>query len=395
MPILPSGGGYPGIIGEAELIASAVASVAADKAASTADAADADAARVAAQSDAAAVAAAKAAAVPDSADVAAAKAQAQSDAQTIADLVPGATADAEAVATAKEDAIVATLAIEEMRAGLSINATETQHGVVRLATEVEASTGTDTAKAVTPAGVKASILANATAPVAATISTAGVVVLAGGPDETNNPGSTKVLTAGHFNAAGVTLLDAVGGMMFANEFYANVIVGRDSGLFINRNADGWRMQIGTGTPADTVADAYGVGSSNGVWRVGQNMGGESLRLTDGTFSTILRTTPWYGDAMSFGFEFLEGAAQTGSLSVGMGGYVNLTGSSGASLTTPGGGQVFCSMEGVMIDGIGLGFFGASRVAKQTGTPANATDLASAIALVNNLKAKLIAYGLIA
>ena len=230
---------------------------------------------------------------------------------------------------------------------------------------------------------------------AATTTTAGVVLLAEGPDETTNPGSTKILTAGDFNTAGVELLDSVGGMLFANEFYANSIRGQSPGFSINRSVYDWRMQIGTDTPADTVADAYGVGTSNGAWRVGQNMGGESLRLTDGTFSTILRTTPWYGDAMSFGFEFLEGAAQTGSLSVGMGGYVNLTGSSGASLTTPGGGQVFCSMEGVMIDGIGLGFFGASRVAKQTGTPANATDLASAIALVNNLKAKLIAYGLIA
>jgi hypothetical protein len=34
-------------------------------------------------------------------------------------------------------------------------------------------------------------------------------------------------------------------------------------------------------------------------------------------------------------------------------------------------------------------------AQQTGTAADATDLASAIALVNDLKAKLIAHGLIA
>jgi hypothetical protein len=38
----------------------------------------------------------------------------------------------------------------------------------------------------------------------------------------------------------------------------------------------------------------------------------------------------------------------------------------------------------------------SRVltSRQTGTPANATDLASAIALVNDLKAKLVQHGLI-
>jgi hypothetical protein len=43
----------------------------------------------------------------------------------------------------------------------------------------------------------------------------------------------------------------------------------------------------------------------------------------------------------------------------------------------------------------LGFYGKAPIAKQTGTPANATDLASAIALVNALRTKIIALGLIA
>ncbi len=43
----------------------------------------------------------------------------------------------------------------------------------------------------------------------------------------------------------------------------------------------------------------------------------------------------------------------------------------------------------------VGFYGAAGVAKQTGTPANATDLATAITLVNALKAQLNALGLTA
>ena len=42
----------------------------------------------------------------------------------------------------------------------------------------------------------------------------------------------------------------------------------------------------------------------------------------------------------------------------------------------------------------LGFYGATPIVRPSATPADATDLASAIALVNNLKAKLIALGLI-
>lgn len=48
------------------------------------------------------------------------------------------------------------------------------------------------------------------------------------------------------------------------------------------------------------------------------------------------------------------------------------------------------------DGSGrLGFFDAAAIARPTGTPADATDLATALALVNSLKAKLISLGLIA
>ena len=43
----------------------------------------------------------------------------------------------------------------------------------------------------------------------------------------------------------------------------------------------------------------------------------------------------------------------------------------------------------------IGFHGATPVAKQTGTPANATDLSTAITLVNDLKSKLVTLGLIA
>lgn len=54
-------------------------------------------------------------------------------------------------------------------------------------------------------------------------------------------------------------------------------------------------------------------------------------------------------------------------------------------------------EGVRIDansgGVRLGFYGATAVARQT-VAADATDLASAIALINDLKAKLAALGLV-
>lgn len=43
----------------------------------------------------------------------------------------------------------------------------------------------------------------------------------------------------------------------------------------------------------------------------------------------------------------------------------------------------------------LGFYTTTPIVKPTATSADATDLASAITLVNNLKAKLIALGLIA
>lgn len=43
---------------------------------------------------------------------------------------------------------------------------------------------------------------------------------------------------------------------------------------------------------------------------------------------------------------------------------------------------------------GLAFYGGPKVNKQIGTPANATDLATAITLVNSLKAKIVALGLI-
>jgi len=65
----------------------------------------------------------------------------------------------------------------------------------------------------------------------------------------------------------------------------------------------------------------------------------------------------------------------------------------------------CGGDGLVhwaLDSSGMNLTGAYKVngtqvvgAQQTGTPADATDLASAIALVNDLKAKLVAHGLIA
>ena len=242
---------------------------------------------------------------------------------------------------------------------------------------------------------------------AATTTTAGVVLLAECPDETTNPGSTKILTAGDFNTAGVELLDSGGGMMFANEFYANVIGGRNQGLHIHGNADGWRMRIGTGVPDDTVVDAYGVGSNNDMWRVGRHSAGVAMHFDSGCYPMQFGSS-LYG-AMSEGFLFTE-TADNSTVFFGMdsGGFSACRSSGGDFYIGPGSTSLTAETGGTLALGSSSGsyvsvgaadgrvsFFGANPVIKQTATPANATDLASAIALVNNLKAKLIAYGLIA
>lgn len=52
-----------------------------------------------------------------------------------------------------------------------------------------------------------------------------------------------------------------------------------------------------------------------------------------------------------------------------------------------------SSQGVRFENKSIGFFGTTPITKPTGLPANATDLASAIELVNDIKSKLMSLGL--
>ena len=60
---------------------------------------------------------------------------------------------------------------------------------------------------------------------------------------------------------------------------------------------------------------------------------------------------------------------------------------------PSGGALIVSADSS--DNPKLGFFGTAPILKPTATPANASDLATAITFVNDLKAKLLALGLAA
>jgi len=81
-------------------------------------------------------------------------------------------------------------------------------------------------------------------------------------------------------------------------------------------------------------------------------------------------------------------------------YNATAGSATAKLETYGGSNqlnIQNNTGSVMVAGSGgkIGFHGTAPIAKQTGTPAAATDLATALTLINDLRAKLLALGIIA
>ena len=111
------------------------------------------------------------------------------------------------------------------------------------------------------------------------------------------------------------------------------------------------FQIGTGMPMDTVVSRYGVGSSNGDWRVGiNNGGGESFRFTDYLSAARLTTSPVGLGSGGYGFEFSpyggSGNAALGADSGFLVGYGDL----GAQLASGVGSSVTADAQGVSIMG---------------------------------------------
>ena len=110
------------------------------------------------------------------------------------------------------------------------------------------------------------------------------------------------------------------------------------------------FQIGTGMPMDTVVSRFGVGASNGDWRVGINNGGESFRFSDGFSVARLTSSPVGGGSGGYGFEFSSygglGNAALGADS----GFLFAYGDVGAQLTNNVGSSVTADARGVTIMG---------------------------------------------
>lgn len=252
-------------------------------------------------------------------------------------------------------------------------------------------------------------------PASATTTDAGVVRLAS--EGSFYPGNEDAITAGFLIDCGIELhTPAVGGNYLGNVsgIYMNTGAGDTAtllssnigGVFLAHNMGSWVLSLGTGTPDDTIVDTYGVGSSNGMWRVGRHNGlGNAMRFDDGTYqmqlgaglnNTFSEGFLFSGDS-SFAFFGLDTGCLVaekfgdGSLTIGSG-YTHLTSQAGGILRL---GHYSGSYVSVGAADGRVSFFAGTPVVKQTGTPADATDLATAITLINNLKAKLIAYGLIA
>jgi len=82
-----------------------------------------------------------------------------------------------------------------------VDATTTVKGIVELATSAETTTGTDAVRATTPAGVKAAILANATALPVASATVQGIVELATDAETVSGVDATRAATPASVKAA--------------------------------------------------------------------------------------------------------------------------------------------------------------------------------------------------
>lgn len=111
------------------------------------------------------------------------------------------------------------------------------------------------------------------------------------------------------------------------------------------------FQIGAGLPEDTVVSRYGVGASNGDWRVGHVMNGESFFFSDGASDVRLRSAPIGVGAMGYGFEFSPYGGGSGNAALGAdNGFLVGYGELGAQLATNVGSFVTADAQGVLIRG---------------------------------------------
>ena len=143
--------------------------------------------------------------------------------------------------------------------------------------------------------------------------------------------------------------------------------------------------------ADTVLASYEVyASKQGRWSIGLKTNesvtpaGTHYKITEYGSSTVVSTCVITAGTTPLTLETIAGTVPEPT-------YTVLTMAEGANVVagTTTGTKVGTSATQK------VGFYGATPVVRPTATPANATDLATAQTLVNDLKAKLIALGLIA
>lgn len=318
------------------------------------------------------------------------------------------------------------------------DASETVKGKVELATTVEASSGTDTARAVTPAGVKAAILANAPEP--ATTTTAGVVRLAA--EESISPGNTDAITAGFLIDCGIELhTPAVGGSYLGNVGGINVNEG-GTGITFSGGGMGSNYSLyraNSYTDKLSTDGSFAVAGNiivSGIFTVpgsavqfGDFLGADMAKLyisaggygtgcryvpglpvspmSEGFLFTEYHETAWFGYDGGLSLGFADSNSTVGYYFAIDGAGVRLTASAShaqflyssdeiATLFSDGIGGVSgirVAISGVKLEGK-LGFFNNTPVARPAAI-ANATDATSAITQLNAALAALRTLGLIA
>jgi hypothetical protein len=158
------------------------------------------------------------------------------------------------------------------------------------------------------------------------------------------------------------------------------------------------VELVTGTPvnasasaANTVLSTWTVyASAQGNWRVGLPIneqvtpGNTRYRVTEYDTSTVVSTCVVPQGTTPLVLESIAGAVAEPTFSV-----LTLADAANVIVGSTTGTKVGTSATQK------LGFYGATPVVRPTATPADATDLATALTLLNNLKAKLIALGLVA
>jgi len=160
----------------------------------------------------------------------------------------------------------------------------------------------------------------------------------------------------------------------------------------NNNVIGSRLQYSDsakstgGVQTFTAESRFSAGFRSGFSGATGTIGGRFTGAAGSTRALSMQTedvTRWQIKANS--------SAETGS-NAGSDYQVEAFSDAGASLGAAF--TVIRSTQGFRHENKPIGFYGATPIAKQTGTPAAATDLTTALALVNDLRAKLLALGII-